>query len=571
MPTPPLPPGQNGYYHPTSEADVIALINYARANKLQVRARGATHSIAWSIDTDPDDNSPPDMTLERNAPGGPNINIAFDKMIALEWIDETNGVVEVEAGCHLGFDPLDPFGVSTLENSLLYQAFLKGWAVNITGGITHQTVAGFTGTGSAGGSTQYAFDNVVGFRVVDGLGNAEWINQGDAAFPAMLTAMGLMGIVTKLRFQLVPMYNIQGTEVTYVPSGPGDPPNKLPCPIDLFGPGSADKPSLQQFFTQSPYSRMTWYPQAGGTAAQIWQATRVPASNDNLNPYLQFPPTFGGQSEMVLASLLLTLLGNSDPARIMALLKKKVARYLFNMANIFGGKPGGAMQLLKANLLGYAVLGAGWVLGHIPGSMRKLYPLVLPQFTPMSKKGEEGPFFDWYWRSMPMDNTADDVLLGTEFIEIWIPIQYTQTVMNLFQQMFDKGGYAATGYYAQEIYAAAPSPAWMNPSYSTGDDEYKDGVVRFDTYWYRDNEGGPDLAHGFFEQYWDLLLANNIPFRFHWGKFVPYYDFPKWAAYYRANLPQFDAFMALRQQRDPDNLFFTTYWQNTLLGAPLAE
>lgn len=565
---PPLKPADDGFYHPLTEEDVITLVRYARANKLQVRARGATHSIAWSIYADAVGGpNQPDKTLEEAPPTGPNINIAFDQMYALDWIDEKNGIVEVQAGCHLGEDPLDPFGQSTLHNSFLWQIAQKGWAVNITGGITHQTVAGFVGTGSAGGSVKYAFDNVIAFRVIDGMGNAEWIEQDNPVFPAFLTAMGLLGIVTKLRFQLVPMYNIAGTEETYPPTPDEGGPNDPVCPIDLFGRGLPGRPSLQQFLTETDYSRMTWYPQKGHQAAQIWRAKRVPASDTDLVPYQQFPPTFDKQTEMLLAALLLVLVGNSDPKRIVQLLRTKVARYHVNIDKIFAGKPGWMWTFLKSRLVGWLVLAVGAVIGAINGLMRKLYPSVLPFFTPISSKklGAEH-FHDWYWRSLPMDNTADDVLLSTEFVEIWVPIQYTEYAMNLFKNMFETGGYAATGYFAQEIYAAAPSAGWLNPSYSDGTDLYKDGVVRFDAYWYRDNEGGPDLAHGFFEQYWNLLLDNEIPFRFHWGKFVPYYGFEKWAEYYRANLPKFQDFLDLRARRDPDNVFFTTYWQQTLLG-----
>jgi hypothetical protein len=558
VPTPLMPVrAPDGYYHPTSEADVVALVRHAAASGLQVRARGATHSIAWSIYTDAEGGSPPDRTLERSPPPGDNINFAFDKMMALEWIDEASGLVEVEPGSHMGYDPNDPFGVSTLQNSFLYQAFQKGWAVNIVGGITHQTVSGFTGTGSAGGSIQYAYDNVIAFRVVDGLGNAEWIEQGDPAFPAMLTAMGLLGIVTRLRFQLIPMYNITGTEVTTTPADPH-------CPIDMFGPGAPGRPSLQDFFTQQPYSRINWYPQKDCERVQIWQASRTPFSNDQLTPYLQFSPDYGGQTKMLLASLLFVIFGNTDHARIMKLLRKNTKQYLFNLVRIWEANPGGPLSLLGANLTATGVLALGWLLGWFPGIIKALFRYLLPLFTRPSTVN----FSDWYWRSLCMDNTADDVILGTEFVEIWAPIQYTQQIMNLLQGMFDAKGAAATGYYAQEIYAAAPSPAWLNPSYSDGQDEYKDGVSRFDVYWYRDNEGAPDAAHGFFRQYWDLLRDNAIPFRFHWGKFVPYYDFPQWAAYYRANLPMFDAFMALRAQRDPQGLFLTAYWRNVLLGGP---
>jgi hypothetical protein len=66
--------------------------------------------------------------------------------------------------------------------------------------------------------------------------------------------------------------------------------------------------------------------------------------------------------------------------------------------------------------------------------------------------------------------------------------------------------------------------------------------------------------------YWDLFLANGIPFRFHWGKFVPAYDFPFWADHYRTSLPRFDAFLEVRQARDPDNVFFTQYWRQRFTG-----
>ena len=70
MTAPPIAPGADGFFHPASEADVIALINYARAEGLELRGRGATHSVAWSIYTDPADGAPPNRTLEQSPPSG---------------------------------------------------------------------------------------------------------------------------------------------------------------------------------------------------------------------------------------------------------------------------------------------------------------------------------------------------------------------------------------------------------------------------------------------------------------------------------------------------------------------
>ena len=44
---------EDGFYHPCSEAEIIELIRLARENDLQIRCRGAAHSVARSIYTDP--------------------------------------------------------------------------------------------------------------------------------------------------------------------------------------------------------------------------------------------------------------------------------------------------------------------------------------------------------------------------------------------------------------------------------------------------------------------------------------------------------------------------------------
>ena len=83
---------------------------------------------------------------------------------------------------------------------------------------------------------------------------------------------------------------------------------------------------------------------------------------------------------------------------------------------------------------------------------------------------------------------------------------------------------------------------------------------------YRDNLGAPNVTHAFFDQYWDLLRDAGLPLRFHWGKFVPFYHFPDWAAFYASQLPKLGDFLALRAERDPAGVFFTEYWQLRLTG-----
>jgi hypothetical protein len=557
-----IPKGIDGYYHPTNEAEVIALVKYAAKNKLLIRVRGASHSTAHSIFTDPVNGIPENRTLTRRPPPGPNLDLSMDQMIALDWIDETNGIIEAEAGIHLGEDPYDPIGVSTLGNSLLFQIFEKGWGINDLGGITHQTVSGFTATGSAGGSLIYDLDNVIGFRVVDGTGIASWIEKSDPIFPAMAVSVGLLGIVTRVRLQLNPTFNIYGQEVT-------TPTTQSACPIDLLGPGDTAKPSMRTFLEDAPYSRVLWWPQKGAERVVIWQAVRVTSPQPQVFepvPYLEFNNTLFGWIEQLLGAIFYVLLGNRNPMQIVAKLVRDYARFCRCLASMWAGTLGLLAWLpavIVTVLLALLLLVPTLIFILIPPLLTALFPLALNILQPMTKDGKPTVFEDYYWRSLCMDNTADDILLGTEFTEIWVPIQYTEQCMNLLNDMFVDKGVPATGYYSTEIYGSPPSPAWLSPAYSDGNDEYKDG---FDVFWFRENAGEPNVEGGFFQQYWDLFLANGIPFRFHWGKFVPAYDFPFWAEHYRASLPQFDAFLQVRQARDPDNVFFTQYWRERFTG-----
>lgn len=553
----------DGFYHPATEAEVIELVDLARSTGKQIRARGATHSVAWSIYTNPEHGDPPNRTLQQFPPHSDDINIAFDKMRAVEWIDSSSGIVEAEPGINLGYDPRDPFGVSTLKNSFLYQIYEKGWAVDVLGGITHQTTAGFTATGSAGGSTRYGWTNMIAFRIVDGTGKAEWIDKDHPDFDAVSTSMGLLGIITKIRFQLVPMYNIKGTEETTPVSGPKS-------PIDLFGAGTQSQPSLENYLKQTPYTRIVWWPQKGAERIQTWKAERVPASNSDLKPYLQFTPDLGGQTEQLAASMFFIMLGNTNPFREMGLLWSKISHYFANLSGMAKTQSWGLIKRLTtfalAVIASALLLILGLVFAVFQGLVRRLFPLLLPLFNPFTKPGSATHFNDWYWRSLCMDNTVDDVFLGTEFTEIWVPIGRAQQAMNLYREMFENGGTDATGYFSTEVYAGPPSSGWIHPGYTDGSDEFAEGTVRFDVYWFRDNKKAPNLNEGFFEQYWDLLVDNDVPFRLHWGKFVPRYAFKKWAAHYRRNLPKLNDFLTLRSSRDPDNIFFTSYWRTRLTG-----
>lgn len=551
--------GPDGYFHPSDEDEIIALVKHAAANKLQIRVRGASHSTAWSIFTDPVDGEPPNKTLNRRPPSGPNLDVAMDRMNGLTWIDEAKGVVEAEAGIHLGADPYDPIGVATLENGLLFQLFQKGWGINDLGGITHQTISGFTATGSAGGSLKFDMDNVAAVRIVDGAGTASWIDRDDPIFGAVAVSMGLLGIVTKVRLRLNATFVIDGNEVTTRTTA-------TDCPIDLFGPGHATAPSMRQFLEKTDYSRVLWWPQKDVDRVVIWQATRQegpPPPERETVPYQEFTPDLPGWAEQLGAGIFYLLLGNRGFAVVPKLLGA-YERFVVCVAAMWsGGVLARAAATTIAAIFAAVLAVPTLVFILFPTLLKALVPTILNFFQPI---GEGQSFHDHYWRSLCMDNTADDILLGTEFTEIWVPIGYTEQCMNLMKDLFEQGGVPAMGFYSTEIYGTRASTAWLSPAYSDGADEYKDGVVRFDIFWYRGNEGEPNMTGGFYQQYWDLFVRSGIPFRFHWGKFIPAYDLGSWADHYRRSLPRFDDFMKLRQQRDPNDIFFTRYWRERLTG-----
>jgi D-arabinono-1,4-lactone oxidase len=139
--------------------------------------------------------------------------------------------------------------------------------------------------------------------------------------------------------------------------------------------------------------------------------------------------------------------------------------------------------------------------------------------------------------------------------------------MRLLRQYFagprdDREAYRRTGTYAWELYAAPPTQFWIHPSYSSGEDEWRDGAFRVDPYWFTENAENP--AEGFFLRPWEMLRDAGVPFRLHWGKFQPTYPPGDrgWVDFFRAQYPRWDDFLRLRGERDPNNIFLSRYWRD---------
>jgi hypothetical protein len=120
---------------PMSEDEIIAIVKKAYATRSQVRVIGSAHSSPSNIIVDaPHGVLPPNVAL-----------ITLTKYRGVT-IDKVKKLATVKAGTNLDIDPED--SDSTQANSIAFQLQNAGFALPVTGGITHQTIGGFLATGT---------------------------------------------------------------------------------------------------------------------------------------------------------------------------------------------------------------------------------------------------------------------------------------------------------------------------------------------------------------------------------------------------------------------------------------
>src|SRR3954453_5621521 len=155
-----LAPDRHGLHRPASEDEIRELVRWARLRGQQVRVRGTGHSVDEGIFT----------SARLAGQRGDGIDMVLARYAGIEFDDE-HMQVTVQAGCRLGADPRDTSGRATVQAGLCWQLGQRGWAVPITAGVSRQSVAGFSMSGSPGGSREHALDRqVVSLRLVDAEG-----------------------------------------------------------------------------------------------------------------------------------------------------------------------------------------------------------------------------------------------------------------------------------------------------------------------------------------------------------------------------------------------------------------
>lgn len=570
----------DGLYHPRSEQEIISLVKMARDKGLEMRCRGAAHSVSLAIYTDPMSVALNRVNKEK-PPVTDNINCMLDQYRGIELVDRRRRIVAVDAGVNLGKDPFDPTGTSTWANSLLQRlADDYGWTVSNLGGIDFQTVGGFISTGSSGGSITHSIhDNLYGLRIIDGNGEPYEVMLDDPDDPdhqkfyAAGVAMGLFGIVSRVYLKCVPVYNIVGQEASTTTTG---------AAMSMFGDDPKDpRIGLQDFLKKVEYTRLMWWPQRGIDQVVTWQAARMKAvPGFRPSPYQEFS-NYPNVGEPVCSIFYITMGNYQDLSRVkfyldrsFNALREGIAGYLQDtfLKPVGSLLAGGTTALLRGLLHTLVAVAKPLIGKYRPAAfawfIRKFQGLDSAK-SGMSRATPQS-FQDVGWKGLPMDNSASDDLMPTEFTEIWMPVNRAQEVLRLLRDFFAEPGsvaeaYERTGYYAIELYGAKPNPFWMSMAYTDGQDEWKDGVIRLDIFWFEYNPGNP--AEIFFPRFWNLLREKNIPNRLHWGKYHPEIaedDPDGWVEFYRGQYPHWDDFLAMRAEKDPAGIFLNDYWRRHL-------
>jgi hypothetical protein len=573
---------------------------------------GSTHSVWRAIVTDrfSGPSTPPGefaVVLDRYVK-------VFDAEI--DPADPRSRLVEVQAGCHIGLAPTrpvqariverpdggrigdaSPWHEGSWENSLTAILHHRdGLALPDLGGISHQTIAGYVSTGSAGGTVKWSIhDAIARLRVIDGAGRVtELTPDGDDSdwFRAAGIGLGLCGVISTITFRCVPTFDIVGRETVSATRRSND--------LDFYGDRPASGlPSLEQFLLDADYARLMWWPQRHFDRLVVWQARRSAFEPQRrLRPYREiahFPV-----ASQVAGSIVYTVLGNLDrPDRAIAHVNrlrrartaadwKGVGRWLRRLLSrprdpshadgtkgdrrspiVLGAAWLAAVQLLVT--AGDGLLANALKLRLLRGVVKRLAALVPEHIDailgPFVSTGKDGApltqeFCDRGFMGLPLDNQMDDLLMPTWFTELWVPFtpgdgRLQETIARL-RRCFDadgtaQGAYAATGAFAFELYVArADHTFFLSPA--TGSHAF-----RVDVFWFGNNQANP--VSDFYPLFWKVL--EPLGYRLHWGKFLPPPDAAR-PDRLTARYPDWERWKAVRARVDPSGLFLTRYWQEHL-------
>ena len=129
------------------------------------------------------------------------------KIVVSDTLLDTSGLpkaIEFDAG-----DGAVEASANVTLHEFLAELGRRGKSVTATGGTDHQTLAGLISTGTAPASSRHAlyelleWVELVTLDAATGQAVERRISRGDADFPAVVCSLGLLGVLTRVRFRTV--------------------------------------------------------------------------------------------------------------------------------------------------------------------------------------------------------------------------------------------------------------------------------------------------------------------------------------------------------------------------------
>ena len=129
------------------------------------------------------------------------------KLVVSDTVLDVSGLpktIELDAG-----DGAVVASANVTLHAFLAELGRHGKSVTATGGTDHQTLAGLISTGTAPASARHAlyelleWVELVAVDPATGLAVERRIARGDADFPAAVCSLGLLGVLTRVRFRVV--------------------------------------------------------------------------------------------------------------------------------------------------------------------------------------------------------------------------------------------------------------------------------------------------------------------------------------------------------------------------------
>ena len=222
---------------PRSIADVQRLVRAATAARRSVRVAGAGHSFTPLIETE-------------------GVLVSLDRLRGIESIDSDALEATVFAGTRLY--ELGP-------------ALAKaGYAMENLGDIDRQSIAGAVSTGTHGTGRDFGSlsTQVTGFELVLASGERLWCDRdaGADVFAAGRVALGTLGILTRVRVRIVPLFRLRLAR------------SVMPIEEALA--------SAAQLIERHRNFEFYWFPYTGRVATKAWDVTNEAGAVSKLARYV---------------------------------------------------------------------------------------------------------------------------------------------------------------------------------------------------------------------------------------------------------------------------------------------